>query len=168
MKVCFISHSSSRGGAERSMRELIDALSRREVLNVCVLPCRGPLCDPLADRGVETILVPYRPWVHSGNSSFGRLRRMLPLPLLPAALRLATEIKRSRCDVVLTNTITVEGMKLGKPIIGTRSDGTPEIVQEEIYARQVVSLLRRIGGGQNDGSKTEPAQVASPSNGRAA
>ena len=26
--------------------------------------------------------------------------------------------------------VTVEGMKLGKPVIGTRSGGTPEIVQE--------------------------------------
>jgi glycosyltransferase involved in cell wall biosynthesis len=122
MKVCFISHSSSRGGAELSMLELIDALLARNVQCACVLPGRGPLYDLLADRGVETIIIPFKQWVHSGKSFFGRARRMLPLRHLPALVRLATVIQQSRCDVVFTNTITV-----GVGAVAAKFAGKPHI-----------------------------------------
>jgi glycosyltransferase involved in cell wall biosynthesis len=107
MKVCFISHSSSRGGAELSLLELIDALLQRGVQCTCILPDRGALNDLFASRGVETIIVPFKQWVHTGETFFRRARRMLPLRHIPATFRLVSAIRRSGCDVVYTNTIAV-------------------------------------------------------------
>jgi glycosyltransferase involved in cell wall biosynthesis len=122
MKVCFISHSCSRGGAELSLLELIDALKQRGVQCVCILPGRGPLNDLLADRGVETIVVPFKCWVHSGKSLLGRALRMLPLRHIPAIFRLVTAIRRSGCDVVFTNTIAV-----GVGAVAAKITGKPHI-----------------------------------------
>jgi glycosyltransferase involved in cell wall biosynthesis len=122
MKVCFISHSCSRGGAELSLLELIDALVQRDVQCACILPGRGALNDLLTERGVETIVVPFKPWVHQRKTLLGRARRMLPLRHLPAILRLVTAIKRSRCDVVFTNTIAV-----GVGAVAAKIAGKPHI-----------------------------------------
>jgi glycosyltransferase involved in cell wall biosynthesis len=122
MKVCFISHSCLRGGAELSLLELIDALLQRGVQCACVLPGRGTLNDLLADRGVETIVVPFKQWVHTRKTFFGQARRMLPLRHIPAIFRLVTVIKRLRCDVVYTNTIAV-----GAGAVAAKIAGKPHI-----------------------------------------
>jgi glycosyltransferase involved in cell wall biosynthesis len=122
MKVCFISHSCLRGGAELSLLELIDALAQRGVQCACILPGRDALNDLLTGRGVETIVVPFKHWVHRGKSLHGRARRMLPLRHIPATLRLATAIKQSRCDVVYTNTIAV-----GVGAVAAKIAGKPHI-----------------------------------------
>ena len=122
MKVCFISHSCSRGGAELSLVELIDALVQRGVQCACILPGRGALNDLLAEQGVETIVVPFNPWVHQEKTLYGRVRRMLPLRHLPATLRLVAAIKRSCCDVVYTNTIAV-----GVGAVAAKIAGKPHI-----------------------------------------
>lgn len=122
MKVCFISHSFSRGGAELCLLELIDALSQRGVQCACILPGRGALNELLADRGVETIVVPFKQWVYQGKSLFGSLRRMLPLRHVLPTLRLVTAIKRSRCDVVYTNTIAV-----GVGAVAAKIAGKPHV-----------------------------------------
>jgi glycosyltransferase involved in cell wall biosynthesis len=105
MKVCFISHSSARGGAELSLLELIDALRRRGMHARCILPSRGPLRTLLAERAVETEVVPFKQWVHSDPTAWGRLRRVLPSRHALGTVRLLAAIRRSRCDVVYTNTI---------------------------------------------------------------
>ncbi len=108
MKVCFISHSSSRGGAELSLVELIDALLPRGVACSCILPGCGPLQEMLVERGVETSVIPMKPWVYAGEKTFiSRAWRALSLRHLPSVFRLAVEIKRIRCDVVYTNTVAV-------------------------------------------------------------
>jgi len=107
VKVCFISHSSARGGAESSLLELVDALSRRGVRCVCVLPEDGALNESLSARGVETIVTPFKRWVHSGKPFLERARRSLPLRHVPGVRRLAAVIRRSGCHVVCTNTVTV-------------------------------------------------------------
>jgi len=122
LKVCFISHSSSRGGAELSLLELIDALSQRGIRCVCVLPGRGALNGLLADQGVETIVVPFKPWAHSGGSFLVRALRRLPLLQIPGIFRLAIAIKRSRCDVVCTNT-----MAAGAGAAAAKIAGKPHI-----------------------------------------
>ena len=54
MKVCFVSHSSRNGGAERSLLETIGALRGRGVECVALLPGEGWLADQLDRLEVET------------------------------------------------------------------------------------------------------------------
>jgi glycosyltransferase involved in cell wall biosynthesis len=122
MKVCFISHSVQLGGAELSLLELIEVLSMRGIQCLCVLPGRGALNDLLTEKGVETTVIPFKQWVHRGKSIFGRLRRMLPLRHVPGVLRLVKEIRRSRSDVVFTNTIAV-----GAGAVAARIAGKPHV-----------------------------------------
>jgi glycosyltransferase involved in cell wall biosynthesis len=116
MKVCFISHSASRGGAELSLLDLVDALAKRGVHCSCVLPSPGTLTDLLADRGIETAIVKYKPWVHKGPRVLRRAQRTLRN--LQALLPLVRVIKGSGCDVVYTNTIAVGVGALAAKIAG--------------------------------------------------
>jgi glycosyltransferase involved in cell wall biosynthesis len=122
MKVCFISHSSSRGGAELSLLELIDALSERGIHCACVLPDYGPLNKLLAERRVEMLVVPFKQWVHTRRSRIGRVRRMLPLRHALATCRMVSAIRRLGCDVVYTNTIAV-----GVGALAARIAGRPHV-----------------------------------------
>jgi glycosyltransferase involved in cell wall biosynthesis len=104
MHVCFISHSASRGGAELSLLDLIDALRARGIRCSCFLPREGALDGLLARKGVEATVVPYKQWVGSDRSVLRRARR---LGRTGQALRpLVSAIRRTRCDVVYTNTVT--------------------------------------------------------------
>ena len=60
MKVCFISHSSMKGGAEKALLELVDALKKFDVKPYIVLPGQGPLIDELKHRRVAYCILPYR------------------------------------------------------------------------------------------------------------
>ena len=120
MKVCFISHSASRGGAELSLVELVEALSKRGVHCSCVLPGPGTLTDLLSDKGIETAIVKYKPWVHRGPRVLRRAQRTLRnVQALP---RLVGVIRRSRCDVAYTNTIAV-----GIGAVAAKIAGKPHI-----------------------------------------
>jgi len=57
------------------------------------------------DRGIETAIVKYKPWVHRGPRVLRRAQRTLRN--IQAILPLVGVIKRSRCDVVYTNTIAI-------------------------------------------------------------
>lgn len=118
MRVCFISHGSARGGAERSLLELVSALTGRGASCVCLLPDRGPLQEILAAHGADTEVVPFKWWVHAGRSFPDRVRRRLPLRHLPGVKRLVAAIRRSGCDVVCTNTIAVGAGAVAAKIAG--------------------------------------------------
>jgi glycosyltransferase involved in cell wall biosynthesis len=118
MKVCFISHSSSRGGAELSLLELIDALSVRGIECACILPEHGALTELLAQRHVETRVTPFKQWVHTRRSLVGRTRKMVPLRHVSATLRIASAIRRMGCDLVYTNTIAIGVGALAAKIVG--------------------------------------------------
>ena len=62
MKVCFVSHTSRTGGAERSLLETIRALLARDVECVALLPGNGALADALDRIGVEYRVLPYKWW----------------------------------------------------------------------------------------------------------
>jgi hypothetical protein len=95
MKICFLSPYSSRVGAELSLIELIDALLPLGVECSCLVRSHGSMSDLLADRGVETIVVPFKPWVHAPKSFLGRVCEMLPHRHVAGTVRLVSTIKRS-------------------------------------------------------------------------
>jgi len=106
MKICFISHSAGKGGAERSLLELIDALREQGVTNIFVLlPSPGPLIQDLEDRCVVYRVIPYRWWMGKSSPLWKRMVRTLWN--FGMVLPVVRELRRWRCDIACTNTITV-------------------------------------------------------------
>jgi FkbM family methyltransferase len=68
LNVCFFSHSSGLGGAERVLLELIDDLvvDYGAICSV-VLPAWGPLADSLGNIGAAPIVAPYFQWCTSSG-----------------------------------------------------------------------------------------------------
>jgi FkbM family methyltransferase len=58
LSVALFSHSSSLGGAERSLLDLVNGLSRRGVLCTVVLPSVGPLGEALKAKGCAVYVPP--------------------------------------------------------------------------------------------------------------
>lgn len=106
MKVCFISHSSGKAGAELALLELIDALKERGVKCYVMLPSYGPLIDELKNREVPYCVLPYKWWMSNKNSP---MWKRIAKTLLNCALiiPMAAIIKRWNCDIIYTNTITI-------------------------------------------------------------
>jgi glycosyltransferase involved in cell wall biosynthesis len=105
MKVCFISHTSGKGGAERVLIELIDVLKERGVECFVIMPDKGALMSELKTRGVTFSKFPYRWWMSKASGSRNRVRRaILNLAMI---IPVAARIKLWKCDVVYTNTITM-------------------------------------------------------------
>lgn len=118
MNICFVSPYSSRGGAELSLIELIDSLQPYGFDCSCIVRENGAIVDLLADRGVEPIVVPFKPWVHTRSSFFKRLGKVLPHRQIASTVRLASAIKRSGCDLVYTNSVAVGAAAMAAKIAG--------------------------------------------------
>ena len=105
MRVCFLSHSSAKAGAERALLELIDALQDKDVEAYVLVPSLGPLTKELEERGVTFSVIPFRWWMGKPSQIWKRLVR---IALTPAMVFLAVVmIWRWKCDVIYTNTATV-------------------------------------------------------------
>ncbi len=106
MKICFISHSSAKGGAERSLIELIDSLKTKGVDAFVIIPSYGLLVKEFKSRGIAFRIIPYRWWMSNKESPF--LKRIAKIVLnFAMVIPVAITIMRHRCDIVCTNTITV-------------------------------------------------------------
>jgi len=105
MKVCFISHSSAKGGAELAVLELIDALKEQGVECYVIVPGHGPLIDELRKREIAFSVISYRWWMSKASPLWKRIAKLVLnlMMVIPVAVR----IKRCGCTVVYTNTITV-------------------------------------------------------------
>jgi len=118
IKICFVSHSAGMGGAERSLLETLDSLKKRGVQSHVILPKAGPLIDELEYRDVNYSIIPYRWWTGKGSPLWIRIGRIVWNVLF--LLGVTSQIKRCKCDIVYTNTITVcvgaiSAKLLGKP-----------------------------------------------------
>lgn len=117
MKVCLVSHSSLKGGGERSLLETIEAMLDRGVECSVLLPRRGPLHDDLQLRGVPAAIVPYRWW--TGPENGPRWRRAARLIWnLGCAIPVYLLVRRWNPDVVYTNTLSVPSGALVAALAG--------------------------------------------------
>ena len=106
MKVCFISHSSKKAGAERCLLETIDALKLYGVQSCVLLPRHGPLEAELSDRNIPLSVIPYTGWIgRKGASLWTRVAK--PIINLCVLHLLAKKIKEWQCDLVYSNSIGV-------------------------------------------------------------
>ena len=61
MRVCFVSHTAARNGAELALLELLQGLHRLGVQCLVFVPKKGPLLEELDKLNIEWRLVSY-PW----------------------------------------------------------------------------------------------------------
>jgi glycosyltransferase involved in cell wall biosynthesis len=106
MKVCFVSHLATKGGAEKALLELVDALKEKGVKCYIILPKKGLLIDELEEKNIEYYVFPYRWWMEKKDSRLWKRIARIILNFI-AIIPVSVKIKQWKCDVVCTNTITV-------------------------------------------------------------
>jgi len=106
MRVCFVSHTARRNGAELALLELLQGLRELGVECLVFVPKKGPLLSDLDGLGVKWRQLNYRWWWKPKGKALP-LRILRTLHGLIAALRMAWIIRNWECDLVYTNTIAV-------------------------------------------------------------
>jgi glycosyltransferase involved in cell wall biosynthesis len=106
MKVCFVLHSSGKGGAERVNLELIEGLKNKGIQCFAILPSYGPLIKELKKRNVPLRVIKYKWWMREeGSPPWKRVGRLV-LNLM-RTISVARQVKKWKADIVYSNTITI-------------------------------------------------------------
>jgi len=116
MRVAFVLHLARRDGAGRAFLELLDFLRGSGVELFVLAPGKGPLLDDLRRRSVVTEVVPYRWWADRGTPSWKRILRTCWNLLM--VLPVSATLRRRRCVLVYTNTMTVSVGALAAKLLG--------------------------------------------------
>lgn len=119
LKVALISHSSGLYGAQRQLLDLASALPSFGVDPVMTLPDDGPLADEAHGRGIATVVLPYRNWLHNRSAFQWWRKQNLTNRAVQMALR---QPQLCNIDLVHSNTFTTPfgallAEKLGRPHI---------------------------------------------------
>jgi hypothetical protein len=105
MRVCFVSHSSAFGGAEKALFELLIALKEKGTYCVVVLPSYGTFCEELRELEIDFFINKYWCWVSNDPVLWKRIVRTV-LNFF-SALFIAYRLKRYNVDFVCSNTLTI-------------------------------------------------------------
>lgn len=105
MRVCFISHSAGRYGAELALLELLEGLVSRGVDCKVLVPEKGPLLVELDRLRIEWRLVEFPRWRPRRRKPRKRIFRTMTA--LRLAFPMARAIREWKCDVVYTNTVVI-------------------------------------------------------------
>lgn len=106
MKVCFILHSSKKGGAERVNLELIDGLINKGIQCFAILPSYGPLIKEVNKRDVPLRVIKYKWWMKPEDSPLWKRAGRLIINLI-SLVPIAIQLKKWRVNIIYTNTITI-------------------------------------------------------------
>jgi len=113
MRICFVSHSSALGGAEKALLELVTALKERGIYSVVVIPSHGLLSEELDKVGIDFIMSKYWWWVGKDSKLWKRIARAI-LNFFSAFL-IAFRLRKYKVDLIVSNTITLSvGMLVAK------------------------------------------------------
>ncbi len=109
-------HSSGKGGAEKALPKLLQALQQRGVTILALLPSRGPVEEDLKKNGIAYRVIRFPRWMSANSNNYKRIVRILwnIFMVLPVAYL----IFRWRCDIVYTNTVTVSVGALAAKLTG--------------------------------------------------
>lgn len=107
MRICFISHSAKRYGAELALLELLRGLVELGVDCKVLVPERGPFLTELDQLHIEWRVIGYPRWASGPRrrSLFRRITRMLGT--LFWTIPIARMIVKWRCDIIYTNTAII-------------------------------------------------------------
>ncbi|MBA4141919.1 MAG: glycosyltransferase family 4 protein [Nitrosospira sp.] len=104
MRVCFVSHTANRNGAELALLELLQGLSKSGVQCLVFVPRKGPLLIELTRLNIEWRILGYPWWWKPWRRSLPH-RVLRTLKSLVASVRMAIILVQWRCDLVYTNTV---------------------------------------------------------------
>jgi glycosyltransferase involved in cell wall biosynthesis len=105
MRVCFVSHTAGRYGAELALLELLQGLIKLNVTCLVLVPAKGPLLTELDRLEIEWQVISYPPWISRRSSLAHRMGRTFKA--LAISFQMALIIARWRCDIVYTNTTVI-------------------------------------------------------------
>ena len=105
MRVAFVLHSAKRDGAGQAAVELLAGLRECGVEGHVLLPMAGPLAHDLRGVGAAVRVVPYRWWMDRSTPAWKKVVRTAWNAAM--VLPVAAVIRRSRCEVVYSNTLAV-------------------------------------------------------------
>jgi len=106
MRICFVLSASNTKGANGALLELIDALDKGEFSPYVILPSNGPIIHELEIRSIPFKVFYYKWWMHKEGSPRWKWlgRRVINCFNFP---RICYQILKWHCDIVYTNTITI-------------------------------------------------------------
>ena len=108
LNVCFFSHSSLLGGAERSLLELITELIKDYgVICTVFLPGDGPLTKKLKKAGASTFAFKYDWWCGLNLSATAQKGQWFINTFKTAFKPIKEEVEKINPDIVFTNTIVI-------------------------------------------------------------
>ena len=105
MRVCFVSHTAGRYGAELALLELLQGLISLHVTCLVLVPAKGPLLIELDRLNIEWRVVRFPPWISRRSSLLHRIGRTIKA--LVISVPMARIIAEWRCDIVYTNTTVI-------------------------------------------------------------
>jgi glycosyltransferase involved in cell wall biosynthesis len=122
MRVCFVSHSAGRYGAELALLELLQGLLRSGpgVKALVLVPKKGPLLDELDRLNIEWKIIGYPVWLSRPRWLPYRAIRLLKTALI--SVRVAWTIKKWDAHIVYTNTVVI-----GVGALAARLAGLPHV-----------------------------------------
>jgi len=113
MRICFVSHSTGRHGAELALLELLQGLVKLGVTCLVIVPKEGPLLIELDRLNIEWKIMGYPKWRITGYPRWLSKQRQAPYRFartiigLLRSVQLARTISKWNCDVVYTNTSSI-------------------------------------------------------------
>ena len=108
LSICFFSHSSQLGGAERSLLELITELIRDYgVICSVFLPNDGPLRKKLEEVGATTLRFEYDSWCDLNLPAAVEIARRLINSFRTTFENIKDKVEKINPDVVFTNTMVI-------------------------------------------------------------
>lgn len=117
MRICFILHSSGKGGAERVNLELIEGLMKKGIQCFAILPSYGPLLEELNKRDVPSKIISYKLWMREEGSPLWKRTGRLILNLIKL-VPVVRQVKKWKADIVYSNTITICVGALAAKLLG--------------------------------------------------
>lgn len=107
LSVCFFSHSSQLGGAERCLLELTTELVRDYgVICTVILPSDGSLKKELEKMGVSTLIINYSWWCNINIQSDKEIGTQFSIST-NKVLEAMADLNKINPDIIITNTLVI-------------------------------------------------------------
>jgi FkbM family methyltransferase len=119
LDVCFFSHTSELGGAERSLLELVtELIENHGVICSVVVPGDGPLRRKLEGVGASTHILAYSWWCSSAPAPKEDVQRRLEQSFTNVLGAVRHKLNRLNPDIVFTNTMVIPWGAIAAQLLG--------------------------------------------------
>lgn len=105
ISICFFSHSSTFGGAEKILFKLLEGLKENNIDVFVILPRSGPFINDLKSKNIKYRIIPYKLWLNHDKSILRLIKRTIWNFLL--VIPFSFIIHRYKFDLIYSNTSTV-------------------------------------------------------------